>query len=63
MNEFFAMGGYGFYVWCSMGAAAILMILEPILLSIKHRQLIKNIKRQNRRQASRENVASQTEKS
>ncbi|PWQ94995.1 heme exporter protein CcmD [Leucothrix arctica] len=63
MSEFFAMGGYGFYVWCSMGAVAVLMILEPVLLSIKHRQLIKNIKRQNRRQASRENTASQTEKS
>jgi heme exporter protein D len=63
MSEFFAMGGYGFYVWCSMGAVAVLMILEPIVLSIKHRQLIKNIKRQNRRQASRDNTASQTEKS
>ena len=63
MSEFFAMGGYGFYVWCSMGAVAVLMVLEPIVLSIKHRQLIKNIKRQNRRQASRDNTASQTEKS
>jgi len=61
MSEFFAMGGYGFYVWCSMAAVAVLMVFEPILLSIKHRQLIKNIKRQNRRQASRDNAASQTE--
>lgn len=61
MSEFFAMGGYGFYVWSSMGAVAFLMLLEPILLSLKHRQLIKNIKRQNRRQASREHAASQTE--
>ena len=63
MSEFFAMGGYGFYVWCSMGAVAVLMLLEPIVLSFKHRQLIKQIKRQNRRQASRENAVSQHEKS
>jgi len=63
MSEFFAMGGYGFYIWCSMGAAALLMLIEPIVLSLKHRQLIKQIKRQNRRQASRDNAASQHEKS
>jgi len=29
--EFFAMGGYAFYVWGSFGACAILMVAEPFL--------------------------------
>ena len=31
VGEFFAMGGYGFYVWGSFGACAILMLAEPFL--------------------------------
>ncbi len=53
MSEFFAMGGYGFYVWSSMGMVLFLMLLEPIVLKIQHRSLLKNIQRQKRRQASK----------
>jgi heme exporter protein D len=35
VGEFFAMGGYGFYVWGSFGACAVLMIAEPLL--VRHR--------------------------
>ena len=35
VGEFFAMGGYGFYVWGSFGACLLLMVAEPILA--KHR--------------------------
>lgn len=31
VGEFFAMGGYGLYVWGSFGACALLMIAEPFL--------------------------------
>ena len=31
VGEFFAMGGYAFYVWGSFGACALLMIAEPLL--------------------------------
>ena len=31
--EFFAMGGYGLYVWGSYGLAVVLMLLEPWLAS------------------------------
>ena len=61
MIEFFSMGGYGFYVWMSMGMALVLMLLEPIYLRMKHRQLLKNIQRQQRRQASRADSAGQVE--
>jgi len=30
-GEFFAMGGYAFYVWGSFGACVLLMFAEPFL--------------------------------
>jgi heme exporter protein D len=36
IGEFFAMGGYGLYVWGSFGACLILMVAEPLLA--RHRQ-------------------------
>jgi heme exporter protein D len=37
MSEFFAMGGYAFYVWGSYGVAAALLALEVVfLLKRKH---------------------------
>ncbi len=39
MAEFFAMGGYAFYVWGSFGVAAAFMIVEPILVARGHRTL------------------------
>jgi heme exporter protein D len=32
VNEFLAMGGYGFYVWGSYGVTALCIILETISL-------------------------------
>ena len=32
MNEFLAMGGYGWYVWGSYGVAALCIALEIIAL-------------------------------
>ena len=32
-SEFFAMGGYGLYVWGSFGVAALCMLVEPWLAS------------------------------
>ncbi|HGX93462.1 MAG TPA: heme exporter protein CcmD [Candidatus Tenderia sp.] len=39
MADFFAMGGYAFYVWGSFGVAALFMIVEPILVARSHRTL------------------------
>ena len=45
VGEFFAMGGYAFYVWGSFGACALLMLAEPLLarrrLSEVRRSLIR----------------------
>jgi heme exporter protein D len=35
MSEFFAMGGYGFYVWGSYGVAALCICLEIFFLTGK----------------------------
>jgi len=45
MSEFFHMGGYGAYIWSAMATALVLMLLEPIMLVIKRRSVLANIKR------------------
>ena len=38
MSEFFAMGGYAFYVWGSYGVTFFLLFLETVfLLKRKHK--------------------------
>ena len=32
MNEFFAMGGYGFYVWGAYGVTALAIVVELLAL-------------------------------
>jgi heme exporter protein D len=36
-SEFFAMGGYGLYVWGAYGVTALCMAVEPILVAARHR--------------------------
>jgi heme exporter protein D len=36
--EFFAMGGYGLYVWGAYAVTAACMAAEPILVVLRHRQ-------------------------
>jgi len=45
MSEFFHMGGFGAYIWSAMSVALVLMLLEPIMLIIKRRSVLANIKR------------------
>ena len=46
LSEFFAMGGYGVFVWLSYGACAL--ILLGIFISSKrtHRKILENVKSQ-----------------
>ncbi len=37
MTEFFAMGGYGFYVWGSYGITALVLIAELLALRARRR--------------------------
>jgi len=44
--EFFAMGGYGFYVWGSFGACLIAMIAEPMLVKKRQRSVLGALRRE-----------------
>ena len=37
MSEFFAMGGYGFYVWGAYGVAALAIMIELLALDARRR--------------------------
>ena len=36
--DFFAMGGYGPYVWGSYAVAGACMLIEPIIAAARHRR-------------------------
>lgn len=44
MTEFFAMGGYGFYVWGSYGVAALAVVLEVIGVRARLRAAKRQVK-------------------
>jgi heme exporter protein D len=45
LNEFWAMGGYGLYVWGSYAVTLALLILEVVLLRKGRTQTLKLLKR------------------
>ena len=46
LNEFLAMGGYGFYVWNSFGVTFGLMLLELWLLKQRRRRITQAVKQE-----------------
>ena len=42
-SEFFAMGGYGLYVWGSFGLTAAVMAIEVLLVSQRRRNALRNL--------------------
>ena len=45
-SDFLSMGGYGLYVWGSLGVCAVVCILEPIALTLKRRALLAEVREQ-----------------
>ena len=45
--EFLAMGGYGLYVWGSLGVCALVCIIEPLALNLKRRALLTEVREQH----------------
>ncbi len=39
-SDFFAMGGYGVYVWGAYGVTAACMLIDPILAARRHRRAL-----------------------
>ena len=40
MSEFFAMGGYAFYVWMSYGVTAIALAVEVAMLRARRKRVL-----------------------
>jgi heme exporter protein D len=40
--EFFAMGGYGLYVWGAYTVTLVLMLTEPVLAWRRHRRAVQD---------------------
>ena len=45
-SDFLAMGGYGLFVWGSMGACLLVCVAEPISLNLKRRALLAEVREQ-----------------
>jgi heme exporter protein D len=44
--EFFAMGGYAFYVWGSFGVTAVALLIEPMLARRRRNEILKSLRRE-----------------
>ena len=44
--DFFAMGGYAFYVWGSFGACALALLVEPLLLKKRRNEVLRSLRRE-----------------
>jgi heme exporter protein D len=51
MSEFFAMGGYGFYIWMSFGVTALFMVAEIIIVVRSKKTVLKRLARLARAEA------------
>ena len=56
-SDFIAMGGYGFYVWGSFGATALIMAIEPIVAARNQKATIARLKRQLRAESQADSRA------
>jgi len=45
-SDFFAMGGYAFYVWGSFGVTAAALLIEPFLLKKHGSEVVCGLRRQ-----------------
>jgi heme exporter protein D len=51
MSDFFAMGGYGYFVWMSYGVTALCMVVEVAALLLGRQTVIKRLTRLARAEA------------
>jgi heme exporter protein D len=54
MNEIFAMGGYGAYVWSSVGLTAIVLVICGVLSRRRQYRILSEIRNQLRTMEPRE---------
>ena len=56
-GNFFAMGGYAFYVWGSYGVTVLFLVLEIVLLVLRKRTIIQRLGRRIRMRIEVKNEA------
>lgn len=44
VSEFFAMGGYAFYVWSSFGLTAAVVVGEVLLLRAQRKNILRDLR-------------------
>ncbi|OIM97282.1 heme exporter protein CcmD [Polynucleobacter sp. QLW-P1DATA-2] len=44
--EFFAMGGYALYVWCSFGVCLAVLLFEPLSIRARNKAIIRRLKQE-----------------
>jgi heme exporter protein D len=49
-SEFFAMGGYAFFVWTSYGIAFLVVVFNIVMPMIHRKKVISRVKRAIRRE-------------
>ena len=57
MNDFFAMGGYGNYVWPAYAAFFIFLAVDALLPTLKRRRVLAELRGKWKRQLRREGAA------
>lgn len=57
-SDFWAMGGYGFYVWGSYGVTVVLMIAEVIFVVRRRSATLEQIARSARMEKGQRNESS-----
>ena len=51
-QEFFAMGGYGFYVWVSYGLCFVILAANIIIPVIQRKQILRQLALKQKRKQS-----------
>ncbi len=53
MKEFFAMGGYAFYVWTSYALAAVVLAANVVVARHRHKEQLARIARKLKREQAK----------
>ena len=53
MSDFFAMGGYGFYVWTSYAVFVIVLLADALAPVLRRRRVIAELRGRLRREDAR----------
>ena len=53
MSDFFAMGGYGFYVWTSYAVFLIVLLIDALAPVLRRRRVLASLRGRYRREDGR----------